>query len=954
MNVNGIVRELDQYKNSYYGEKILAELSYLNQLSSFDGGRHEGEIIKAGTDLLRAAKQKGAVTAEDCAGTESALAPLGEWAKRFTVHPIGHAHIDMNWMWSYQETVEVTLETFRTVLKLMDELPEFTFAQSQASCYRIVEQYDPAMLGRIAARVREGRWEVTASQWVEADKNMSSGESQSRHLLYTKNYMNRLFGLTPEQLQVDYEPDTFGHAANTPEILSRGGVKYYYHCRAYDGGDIYNWEALSGARVLVYRDPAWYGRYVTADFMGAVPAFCDRNKCDAMLLIYGMGDHGGGPTKRDICRLLDMKAWPLFPKIEFGTYHGYFRHIEQFAERFPVVKNEVNFVFPGCYTTQTRIKAGNKQTENAMFECEAAAALASKLAGYAYNPGAFEEAWRGILFNQFHDILPGSGVIDTREYASSLYQNAFATANTQRTMALRALADTMDASALAAAGAGSDAEECADGVDAEVCGGGGAAGCNSGCDGADTISEGAGVGYNVEMRMGNYTERGYGRRRGYFLFNMTAAEKLEASEIVLWDYSYDLSALTVKNEKGDDLPFDIISGKDMIFFGKNNYWGHTYVKILVYAPVPAYGCTLVVVDCDYDKKIDAALGNDVRSDFPFEYALANDKITAKINPKDGSIESITDNASGKVILRNARFENLIENQNNMSAWRVGRHTNAACAFTVLDIDYGSRGGVRTEVIVKGKYGDSRIEYTLSLDKGDSFVKVSAVVDWLEVGTEATGIPQLRYLCEPCYAPDSFLYDIPGGVINRGAADMDAPGLSHCCAVNSGGASAMIISGTKYGYRNFGGNMALTLIRSSYSPDPYPELCRHNITFFVGITAGADALSLKALARARTHPCTVISAAAPRKGGKAPGSLLSVENAVVSSVKLAEDDSGDFIVRLYETNGLKQAAKIRFPFDVKSAYACDALERKLEELPVAGGGAVTAELGAFAFMTVRVN
>jgi len=948
MNINSIVRELEQFKNNYYGGRICAEFGYLNQLSQFDGGMHGDEIAGAGAALLAAAKSKGAVTREDCEAAEARLAPLSGWAKKYTVMPVGHAHIDMNWMWSYPETVEITLETFRTTLKLMDEIPEFTFAQSQASCYRIVEQFDPAMLAQIKARVAEGRWEVTASHWVEADKNMSSGESLSRHLLYTKNYMGKLFGLKPEQLEVDYEPDTFGHAANTPEILGQGGVKYYYHCRAHDGEDIYNWEALSGARVLVYRDPAWYGRAIDYEHFKCVPSFCDKNKADAMLLIYGMGDHGGGPTKRDICRLLDMRGWPLFPEIRFGTYHGFFRHIGQYSERFPVHSKERNFIFPGCYTTQTRIKAGNKQTENAMFESEAASALAAKIAGSAYDPAYFEEAWRGILFNQFHDILPGSGVIDTREYAGALYQNAYAAASAQRAMALRAIAQ---ATCAAGAAGGNDAGVGASAGAVECAAQAGGIPGDGGIPGEGEMSEGAGVGYNVDARLSNYTERGFGRQRRYMLFNLTACDKCEAVEIVLWDYNYDLSALTVKDDKGNALPYDIISGRDMTFFSKGNYWGHTYTKLLIYAPVPAFGGALVVVDCDYDAKIDTSIGNDTRLDVPFEYILSNEKITAKINPADGSIESIADNASGKVIIKNARFENLIENQNNMSSWRVGRHTNDACAFKVLEIEHGVKGGVRAEVIVKGIYRNSKIEYALSLDRGDAFVKISATVDWLEVGTVATGIPQLRYVSDLCYSPNKYTYDIPAGTVQRDALDMDTPGLSYCCAVNGGGGSAMIVSGTKYGFRNFGGSMALTLIRSSYSPDPYPELCRHNIMFYIGITGCADPLHLKNVSSDKIHPCTVISIP-PDMNAAAPGSMLKVEGAAVSCVKLAEDGSGDIIVRLYEAGGAPQAAKVCFGFGVKAAYACDALERKLEELAVSGG-ALKTELGAFKLKSIRV-
>jgi alpha-mannosidase len=157
----------------------------------------------------------------------------------------------MNWMWRFDETVAATLDTFRTMLNLMEEYPEFKFSQSQASVYKIVEEFDPDMLEEIKKRIKEGRWEVTASTWVESDKNMPNGESLVRHILYTKRYLSELLGVDPGTLNIDFEPDTFGHNLNVPEILARGGVKYYYHCRGYDGHDIYRWKSPSGSSVIM-------------------------------------------------------------------------------------------------------------------------------------------------------------------------------------------------------------------------------------------------------------------------------------------------------------------------------------------------------------------------------------------------------------------------------------------------------------------------------------------------------------------------------------------------------------------------------------------------------------------------------------------------------------------------------------------------------------------------------
>ena len=183
--------------------------------------------------------------------------PMQADCKKYRLLMVGHAHIDMNWMWRYDETVSITLDTFRTVLNLMKEFPDFTFAQSQASTYRIIEEFEPSMLDEIRARIASGQWEVAASTWVEADRNMPSAESVARHFLYTKRYLPKLLGINPESQNLDYEPDTFGHHANVPDLLRQAGVKYYYHCRGEDSQTLYRWRSESGAEILVYLEPDW-------------------------------------------------------------------------------------------------------------------------------------------------------------------------------------------------------------------------------------------------------------------------------------------------------------------------------------------------------------------------------------------------------------------------------------------------------------------------------------------------------------------------------------------------------------------------------------------------------------------------------------------------------------------------------------------------------------------------
>ena len=325
-------RQHDNPAAPLYELRALGQLEYAYRLCKARPDVDAACVERAADAALASFSACGALTPEAAQQTEQALLPLEQDAKRYTVHLVAHAHIDMNWMWPWHETVAVTLETFRTMLKLMDEDPDFTFSQSQASCYRIVEQFEPEMLQRIKQRVHEGRWEVAASTWVEADKNMPNLESMAHHLLYTKQYLSKLLDIDPATLNLDYEPDTFGHSENVPEILSQGGVKYYYHCRGFEGEALYNWQAPSGASVLAVRDHTWYLGDMSPNFAAYVPQLCERYGITEYLRVYGVGDHGGGPTRQDLSYIRQMQTWPVFPKMIFSTYRAFYGYLEQHKE----------------------------------------------------------------------------------------------------------------------------------------------------------------------------------------------------------------------------------------------------------------------------------------------------------------------------------------------------------------------------------------------------------------------------------------------------------------------------------------------------------------------------------------------------------------------------------------------------------------------------------------------
>lgn len=353
-----------------------------------------------------------------------ALAPLAAEAKTYTTHLVAHSHIDMNWLWTWEETVDVIRRDFLTVDALMERYPDFHFSHSQASTYHAMEERHPEVLERVRRRVAEGRWEVTASTWVEGDLNMECGESLARHLLLTRPYIQKLLGVRP---RICWEPDTFGHAGTLPQLLQQAGIEYYYFCRAGKGQSLFWWEGLDGSRVLAFNDPLGYSGVIEPRSVAA-PALdlARRYGLKRGLFLYGMGDHGGGATARDIeaARLLDQT--PLLPRAKMSDLISFYDAVK--GAELPTIRGELNTTFEGCYTTHGDIKKLNRSCENALLTAEALSTLAATQTGAAYPLQVFDETWRTVLFHHFHDILCGCAIGATYREAAERLQPALAQA----------------------------------------------------------------------------------------------------------------------------------------------------------------------------------------------------------------------------------------------------------------------------------------------------------------------------------------------------------------------------------------------------------------------------------------------------------------------------------------------------------------------------------------------
>ncbi|MGI6173060.1 MAG: glycoside hydrolase family 38 C-terminal domain-containing protein [Christensenellales bacterium] len=858
--------------------RLAGELRYARRVSLVHKGKYDALLESAIAFAQNAEREEGTLTKSARIACEDMLLPMEADCKKYTLLFVGHAHIDMNWMWRYDETVSITLDTFRTVLNLMREHPSFTFAQSQASVYRIVEQYEPEMLDEIRARIKTGQWEVSASTWVEADRNMPSFESVARHQLYTAKYLEKLLGIDAASLNLDYEPDTFGHHQNVPEMLAEAGVKYYYHCRGEEKEVLYRWHSPSGRSILVYREPSWYLGAVETDWAEFVPEYCEKYGVTDALRVYGVGNHGGGPTRRDIELIEDMATWRIFPKVEFGTYRRFFEAMER-AENIPAVCGERNFVFSGCYTTQTRIKQGNRMAEKMLYEAEALSSFADR----EYPAADFERGWVNVLFNQFHDIIPGSGVVDTREHAMGLYQETFAAATSAKRAACQAIARKIDtASFLHMSPEG-------------------------------TTSEGAGVGFGIYGFGAGQVSRGGGDTRVWHLFNALPFAKKEVVMLMLWDYQKDLSLIEIADKSGKAVAHQVLDA------GFNEYWGHKYARILIEAELPACGYTTYGLRVKEDISPLLPRRLDPRIETPVELILENDRIRAEFSAETLALISLVDKETGReMVWGEADFSLVREDASRgMTAWQVGRFAERlpiGGASRVTDIVDGE---LCQSFTAYREFGNSKMTYTVSLKKGTPYLEYDVKADWLETGSPEKGMPHLRFDAEHADDAKEYFFDIPGGGIVREARDMDLCSQGMIATVGEG-ARLVLLSDSKYGFRGDGVQMGVTLIRASFDPDPYPELGQHTFKLALGVSHAQNAGALLSEAAAWNHPATVVSGTSREGTEPLEKAFLGIENknVLLSGIKRAEDENG-LIVRMIETDGQAGEVSITFARDVES-------------------------------------
>ena len=358
-----------------------------------------------------------------------------------TLHMIGNAHIDPVWLWTWQEGVHEVLATFRSALQRLKEADDFIFVSSSAVFYEWVERLDPEMFAEIQWRVREGRWEIVGGWWLQPDCNIPDGESFVRQALYGQRYFQEKFGVTAK---VGYNVDSFGHHGMLPQLLKKSGLDAYVFLRPGPHekglpGRLFWWEADDGSRVLTFRIPFEYctwGKELDLHVRRCAGELSEP--VNELMCFYGVGNHGGGPTRENLASIRRLNEEPDLPKLVFSSPNRYFERVRERNWALPVVHEDLQHHASGCYAAHSGVKHWNRQAENLLLSAERFATLAAQVVGQPCQED-LEHAWKGVLFNQFHDILAGTSLKSAYDDARNLYGEALAIGSRALNDALQAI-----------------------------------------------------------------------------------------------------------------------------------------------------------------------------------------------------------------------------------------------------------------------------------------------------------------------------------------------------------------------------------------------------------------------------------------------------------------------------------------------------------------------------------
>ncbi|MEG4280016.1 alpha-mannosidase [Microcoleus sp. MON1_C1] len=910
------------------------------------------------------------------------------------IYLVGHAHLDLAWLWPVPETWEAAQRTFESVLKLQSEFPDLIFCHSTPALYAWMEEHRPDLFAAIKKQVAAGCWEVVGGMWVEPDLNLISAESMVRQVFYGQRYAKEKFG---ELMRVAWLPDTFGFGWQLPQILRQGGVDYFVtqKLRWNDTTEFphgaFWWEGLDGTKIFSMMS-APIGEGIESVKMASY-AFdwqVKTNLQDALWL-PGVGDHGGGPT-RDMLEV--AKRWkmsPFFPRLEFAKAVDYLSLIEsQFLpevaessqesdvakpdnqenlaarelsnlsaisatksesdvsesdnqENLPVVesvgnlgarelsnlsvisdanppisqlktipptlpvwKDELYLEFHrGCYTTRADQKRQNRRCEELLYQAELLSSLATICTGAVYPKSELESAWKQILFNQFHDILPGSAI-------AQVYADAnIAFAEVDRTCR-EILVKSLDA------------------ISAQI----------------------------------SLPSPPQPDAQPILIFNTLNWSRSEVVAVPLPDSAdsawqiYDLSRRRLASQilRGDRL-----ESQSKLLFWANNLPAVGY-QVFWLCREDAQTVDNASASPETEKKTELskltygiAQKNTVSQETPFAAAqmvLENEFIRATVDGQNGDLSSIWDKVNNREVLNAAGGNQLQAFQDSgqyWDAWNIDPNyeKHQLPAPTLKDISWIAQGEIRQILRVVRQIGKSEFCQDYIVEIGSPLLKIKTVADWQEKHVLVKAAFGLNV------EADFATCEIPGGAIARTTkpqtpaekAKWEVP-ILRWTDISNDGFGVSLLNDCKYGCDLQPNQIRLTLLRGSTWPDEQADVGVSEFTCAVYPHAG-NWQEAGTVRRGYELNLPLLVKVLPQLGENRNKSLpavgkfldLSADNLVLMAFKQSEDDSNVWILRCCESEGKEAVLELNSDWGLEIVGPVDLLERpgNLSEKLSEGGG-----------------
>ncbi|MDJ0659259.1 MAG: alpha-mannosidase [Crocosphaera sp.] len=407
---------LDNYLSTFEPKK----LNFLEETVNQINWNYVQDSNKFNDELIKIRKQ---------------LQPLRNDIKQRHFNIVGHAHLDMAWLWTVDETWEVAERTFRSVINLQQEFNHLTFCHTTPVLYEWIEKNRPELFKQIQASYKAGTWEILGGMWVEPEVNLVSGESLVRQLLYGQKYIKEKFGNITE---VAWLPDSFGFCLQLPQIFKQSGINYFVTGKLHWNSTVvfpygaFWWQSLDSTQLLTVMSPPNVEGVMTTHPMTMTNysvKWEQQTGLKEILWIPGVGDHGGGPTRDMVEVSQRWKQSPFFPKVDFTTAKSYLDKVKHTVEQgleIPVWDDELYLdLHRGCYTSHADQKYYNRRSEELLYQAELWSCLAAIIEGKMIDDEVksnLEFAWKKVLFNQFHDILPGTAITDVFVQANKDWQ----------------------------------------------------------------------------------------------------------------------------------------------------------------------------------------------------------------------------------------------------------------------------------------------------------------------------------------------------------------------------------------------------------------------------------------------------------------------------------------------------------------------------------------------------